>query len=107
MTRRLLTMPIVPDDDLEDLPAEALKNTRSSKYKSITKAGKEREGVQAYLACISFIDVQVGLVLDAHWMPVHMQKTPLWYSGETMAGTWERRATGAKAPCGKKPHGRH
>jgi len=77
-----ITMPVVPEDDLEDLPAEALKNTRSSKYKSITKAGKEREGVQAYLACISFIDVQVGLVLDALDASPHAENTIVVFWGD-------------------------
>ncbi len=77
-----ITMPVVPEDDLEDLPEEALKNTRSSKYQSITKAGKEREGVQAYLACISFIDVQVGLVLDALDASPHAENTIVVFWGD-------------------------
>jgi arylsulfatase A-like enzyme len=60
-----IAMPLIKEDDLSDLPAKALKYTENRYYKSITNAGKEREGVQAYLACISFIDAQVGQVLDA------------------------------------------
>lgn len=60
-----LTLPVVPDDDLDDLPPQALKYTENNYYQSVTKAGKQAEGVQAYLACISFIDVQVGRVMDA------------------------------------------
>ena len=60
-----ISMPLISEDDLSDLPPKALEYTENSYYQSVTKAGKEREGVQAYLACISFIDAQVGRVLDA------------------------------------------
>jgi arylsulfatase A-like enzyme len=62
---KTISLPKIKEDDLSDLPPKALKYTENSYYKSVTKAGKEREGVQAYLACISFIDAQVGRVLDA------------------------------------------
>ena len=61
----IITLPLIKEDDLDDLPPKALRYTENSYYKSVTEAGKEREGVQAYLACISFIDTQVGRVLDA------------------------------------------
>jgi arylsulfatase A-like enzyme len=60
-----IALPLIKEDDINDLPQKALKYTENRYYKSVTKAGKEREGVQAYLACISFIDAQVGRVLDA------------------------------------------
>jgi PelA/Pel-15E family pectate lyase len=60
-----IAMPLTREDDLEDLPPAALRYTENSYYRSVSSAGKEAEGVQAYLACISFIDAQVGLVLDA------------------------------------------
>lgn len=60
-----ITMGRIKEDDLDDLPAAALKFTENKYYRAVTAAGKEREGVQAYLACISFIDAQVGRVLDA------------------------------------------
>lgn len=61
-----LSMPLVKDDDLDDVPPLALAMARQfQKYEKVTKANKQREGVQAYLASISFIDAQVGRVLDA------------------------------------------
>jgi arylsulfatase A-like enzyme len=42
-----------------------MKYTENDYWKSVTRANKASEGVQAYLACISFIDAQVGRVLDA------------------------------------------
>lgn len=86
-----LTMPVVPQDDLDDLPKAALAYTRDSKYKSITKAGKEREGAQAYLASISFIDAQMGRVLDALEAGPYADNTIIvfwgdhgWHLGEKM-----------------------
>jgi arylsulfatase A-like enzyme len=55
----------VKEDDLDDLPKIARKYTENSYYKAVTKAGMEKEGVQAYLACLSFIDAQVGRVMEA------------------------------------------
>ncbi len=75
-----VTLPLAPDDDLDDLPKQALRYTNSSKYRSVTRAGKEREGVQAYLASISFIDEQVGQVMDA------LEKSP--YANNTIVIFW-------------------
>ena len=74
-----LSMPLI-EDDLSDLPPIALKYTENSYYRAVTSGGKEREGVQAYLACISFIDAQVGRVLDA------LESTP--YAENTIIVFW-------------------
>ena len=77
-----ITMPRVIEDDLDDLPPKALGYTENSYYKAVTAAGKEREGVQAYLACISFIDVQVGLVLDALESSEYAENTIVVFYGD-------------------------
>lgn len=60
-------LPIVPEDDLNDVPAEgrALAAARIEEHDRIAKEGKWREGVRAYLAAISFADAMVGRILDA------------------------------------------
>jgi len=62
-----IVLPDVPDDDLDDLPAPALKFAaeRRKDFELIRTAGKWREAVRAYLASISFADAQVGRLLDA------------------------------------------
>ena len=62
---KTIRMPLILKDDEKDLPAAAMKYVGKSNYQAITRAGKEREGVHAYLACTTFIDAQLGLVLDA------------------------------------------
>ena len=77
-----ITLPLVIEDDLDDLPPKALNYTNNSYYKAVTAAGKEREGVQAYLACISFIDAQVGSVLDALESSKYTENTILVFWGD-------------------------
>jgi arylsulfatase A-like enzyme len=75
-----LAMPLVMEDDLYDLPKSALRYTKNKYYKDVTKAGLEREGVHAYLSCISYIDVQVGRVMEA------LEKSP--YAENTIVVFW-------------------
>jgi len=64
-----------PADDTRDIPAIAIKN-RPQALPGLMLAGREpagfssdpaeaRRGIAAYLACVSFMDAQLGLVLDA------------------------------------------
>lgn len=62
---KTVALPRIREDDLDDLPPHALKYTENKYYKAVTAQSKERKGVQAYLACISFIDAQLGRVLDS------------------------------------------
>jgi arylsulfatase A-like enzyme len=65
--REKLTLSPVPTDDWSDIPSRAMvKRYRAFGF----ELGKEndplrREYTQAYHACISFIDAQIGLMLDA------------------------------------------
>lgn len=60
---------ILPDDseeDLNDLPDYARRVVLADhSHERIVDAGKYREAVQAYLACVAFADDCVGRVLDA------------------------------------------
>jgi len=64
-----------PPDDTKDIPAIAIKN-RPQALPGLMLAGREpggfsadpaeaRRGIAAYLACVTFMDAQLGLVLDA------------------------------------------
>lgn len=62
-------------DDWDDMPEFACKLARShahkrmhkgmSDHEAMIKAGKWDETIQAYLACIAFVDDQIGRLLDA------------------------------------------
>ena len=79
---KTLTLPRVNEDDLNDLPTAALKYTENKYYRAVTAAHKEREGVQAYLACISFIDAQLGRVLDALDASAYANNTVVVFWGD-------------------------
>ena len=60
-----LTLPVVPDNDLEDIPSIGLRMAKpESDHKAVIDAGQRRDAVQAYLATITFVDDQVGRLLD-------------------------------------------
>jgi arylsulfatase A-like enzyme len=60
-------LPEVRDDDLSDLPplAQKLAEFRREEFQRIRQAGKWKEFVRAYLACISFADAMVGDIVAA------------------------------------------
>lgn len=61
-----VALPEIPDDDLEDLPEQAQRLVRESSLDITLRAKKDRrEAVQGYLAALSFVDAQVGRLLDA------------------------------------------
>jgi arylsulfatase A-like enzyme len=61
-----IQLPKVNEHDRDDLPRDGLRMAGSTEeHDAIVKAGKWRELVQAYLACITFTDAQLGRVLDA------------------------------------------
>lgn len=58
-----IVMPPVKSDDMDDIPAVANRMTRE--MASILKLNKLRDEIQAYLACITYVDAQIGRLLDA------------------------------------------
>jgi arylsulfatase A-like enzyme len=61
-----VALPRVKDDDLDDVPATGRRfAVAQGDHARVTKAGVWREGVQAYLASITFADAMVGRVLRA------------------------------------------
>ncbi len=62
-----IVLPEIHEDDLDDIltPDGKKKFESSADYKIIKQAGKFREAARAYMACISYVDDCIGLVLDA------------------------------------------
>ena len=61
-----ITLPVVKKDDLNDVPPVGKGMAKpGGDHTNVTKSGKWRELVSAYLACGAFTDAQVGRVFDA------------------------------------------
>jgi arylsulfatase A-like enzyme len=64
-----VVLPELPTDDLDDLSPTARELARyaltSGAHSTVVENNQWRNAVSAYLACISFVDEQVGKVLDA------------------------------------------
>ncbi|MBN2291600.1 MAG: sulfatase [Pirellulales bacterium] len=63
-----LVMPEVLEGDTDDLPSGGLKVLREGKpflYKTIVANNQLKEAIQAYQACATFADKQIGRLLDA------------------------------------------
>lgn len=62
-------LPHVPKDDLDDLSKTgrdfAVRALTSGLHETVIKYGQWEEAVSSYLACVTFVDTQVGRVLDA------------------------------------------
>jgi arylsulfatase A-like enzyme len=58
-----LILPEVNENDFDDIPSAAFQPQKN--YFSIKKYNKQKEAIQAYLACINYADACVGVVLDA------------------------------------------
>jgi arylsulfatase A-like enzyme len=62
-------VPKVPSDDLSDVGSAALVLAHSIQtaglHKSVLQHGQWKNAVAAYLACISFVDAQIGKLLEA------------------------------------------
>ena len=62
-----IKLPPIKMDDMDDLPPKlkARFANRYRQWKQVVDAGEQKEYIQAYLACISYADAQIGRVLDA------------------------------------------
>lgn len=58
-----MILPEVNENDYDDIPSAALPPSKD--YFTVKKYNKQKEPVQAYLACINYADACVGIVLDA------------------------------------------
>lgn len=71
-----LQLPEAPLDDMDDIPPAGVTLARGVDYHPcITSQNLWAQAVQAYLACISFVDEQIGRVLAALDASDHAQNT--------------------------------
>jgi arylsulfatase A-like enzyme len=62
-----IELPPTKEGDLDDLPPAGVKMARAfGDHEKVVESGRWKEAVQAYLAAISYLDEQVGRVLDAY-----------------------------------------
>jgi arylsulfatase A-like enzyme len=95
-------LPIVKEDDLDDVPEIGRRFAKSGgDHERVTKANAWKQGVQAYLAAITFSDAMVGRVLRALETGPHANNTTVvlwsdhgWHLGEKLHWRkftlWER-----------------
>lgn len=83
-------LPKVLERDLDDIPPAGVKMAKpEGDHRKVVEAKQWQKAVQAYLACISFTDAQVGRLLDALDKSEHAKNTIVvlwsdhgWHLGE-------------------------
>ena len=95
-----ISLPPVVKGDLDDLEAAgrktALEAVTAGAHATVLKHGQWKAAVRAYLACVSFVDAQVGRLLDALEKGPHAANTIIvlwsdhgWHLGEKQHwGKW-------------------
>lgn len=97
--RDQIQLPEALPDELEDIPQYALDLTYAAaapRHDYVLSLNEWEHGVQAYLACVSFVDDCVGQVLDA------LRASP--YAGNTLVVLWSDHGfhLGEKLRWGKR-----
>jgi len=77
-----VALPPVKDDDLDDVPPIARKWAKTELHQAVMDAGLRREAVAAYLATVSYMDAQLGRVLDALDASGHADNTIIVFWGD-------------------------
>ncbi len=86
-----IQLPPYREDDLKDLPPEGVKMARGpgsnnpnkpSDHELMLQSGRWKEAVQAYLASISYLDGQLGRVLDALEKSAYQDNTIIVFWGD-------------------------
>jgi arylsulfatase A-like enzyme len=86
-----IQLPPYREDDLGDIPAEGVKMARGpgsnspdkpSDHELMLKSGRWKEAVQAYLATITYMDGQLGRVLDALEQSAYKDNTIIVFWGD-------------------------
>jgi arylsulfatase A-like enzyme len=85
-----IELPSVKEGDLTDVPPAGVAMAKAfGDHAKVLESGRWKEAVQAYLAAISYLDGQVGRVLDALEKSPHRQNTIIclwgdhgWHLGE-------------------------
>ncbi|MGH8249060.1 MAG: sulfatase [Gammaproteobacteria bacterium] len=87
-----IQLPKVLDSDLDDVPPAGVQMARpQGDHADIVKSGRWKEAVQAYLAAITYTDMNVGRLLDALDRSPHRDNTIVviwgdhgWHLGEKL-----------------------
>jgi arylsulfatase A-like enzyme len=70
-------------NDLDDVPPAGVRTAHAfGDHEKVTGAGKWKEAIQGYLAAISFLDVQVGRLLDALEKSPYATNTVICFFGD-------------------------
>jgi arylsulfatase A-like enzyme len=86
-----IQLPPYREDDLGDIPAEGVRMARGpgsnspdklSDHELMLKSGRWKEAVQAYLATITYMDGQLGRVLDALEKSAYKENTIIVFWGD-------------------------
>jgi arylsulfatase A-like enzyme len=78
-----IELPPYREDDLDDIPPAGVEMAKAlGDHEAMLKSGRWKEAVQAYLAAISFMDAQVGRVLDALDRSAYATNTIICFWGD-------------------------
>ena len=102
--REAMVVPEPHDELLDVLPEPAAKSIRAMKTQIGLPTELSKEIIQAYRATVSFVDAQVGRVLD-RLQEQDSIGTPWWSSFRIMAIIWVSMATGRNRPCSTRGPG--
>ena len=70
-----VALPKIPDDEFADLPRRPRRWVPHDFFEDIRRAGNWREVVAAYLACVSYVDANIGRLIDAVDQSPHADNT--------------------------------
>jgi choline-sulfatase len=100
-----IKLPVIAEDDMDDLGDMgrriALEALTAGSHNTVVQHNQWREAVAGYLACVSFVDAQIGRLLDALDNSPHADNTVIvlwsdhgWHLGEKQhwgkSTGWER-----------------
>ena len=101
-----IELPPTKPGDLADIPQAGVKMAHAfGDHARVVASGRWKEAVQGYLAAISYLDAQVGRVLDALEKSA-CKTTRSSASGAITAGTSAKKSTGENSRCGRRRRAR-
>jgi arylsulfatase A-like enzyme len=78
-----IQLPPTQEGDLADVPPAGVKMAKpSGDHAEVLASGRWKEAMQAYLAAISYLDGQIGRVLDAYDQSPHKDNTIIVFWGD-------------------------
>ena len=78
-----IQLPPTKEGDLSDVPPAGVRMAKSAgDHAAVLASGRWKEAVQAYLAAVSYLDGQIGRVLDAYDKSPHKNNTIIVFWGD-------------------------